>query len=273
MQKATVKDLFKCLDTAVPLELAEKWDNCGLQAGSYDWPATKILVALDVSTALMKKAADWGADVVLTHHPLMIQSLKQMDFGIMPGSAVALSAARKISIISLHTNLDKAQGGLNDRFARMLGLQKLTSLQRPQAGSESTPDDPGVGRIGALSAPMPLTTLAKKVKHVFKAEYVRMVGAPDLSVATVAVCTGSGESLLPDVFRAGVQAYITGDMKYHAAREAQDHGLGIIDVGHFASEQIAVDLLKETVESFSNLGHFIFEVKDYREESDPFVIQ
>lgn len=273
MQKATVNDLLQCLNTVVPLELAEKWDNCGLQTGRYDWPAKKILVALDVSTALMEKAADWGADVVLTHHPLMITPLRQMDFSVMPGSAVALSAARKISIISLHTNLDKARGGLNDRFARMLGLQQLRSLQGGDERVATTGDDPGIGRIGELSAPMSLTTLAKKVKHQFKAEYVRMVGPSDLSVTTVAVCTGSGESLLQDVFCAGVQAYITGDMKYHGARDAQDRGTGIIDVGHFASERIAVDLLKEMVESFSNQGDFIFEVNDYREESDPFVIQ
>jgi len=269
----TIYDFLGHLDAIAPFALAESWDNCGLQAGHLDGAVTRVMVALDVTMDVMDAALKWGADLVLTHHPLMIRPLTQLDFGTMPGSAIAMAAMHQISIISLHTNLDKAQGGLNDRFAGMLGLCELTCLQLPS--DKNVLDDclEGLGRVGKLPLPLTLEDLGKQVKAVFKASHIRMVGDPNMRVDTVAVCTGSGESLLKEVFSSGAQAYITGDMKYHGARDIEMAGVGGIDVGHFASEHIVIDLLVEKVKALSTQGALGLEVKGYTGESDPFIIK
>ncbi len=270
----TICEFLGHLDTVIPFSLAESWDNCGLQAGRPEASVTKVLVALDVTMEVMAGALAWGADLVLTHHPLMIAPLKQLDFSVMPGSAIALSAAHNISIISLHTNLDKARGGLNDYFSRLLGLTQLVCLQ-PSCENNGTNRcvDEGIGRVGQLAAPVTLAALGEQVKKTFRAGYVRRVGSPDMMVNTVAVCTGSGESLLKDVFNSGAQAYITGDLKYHGARDIESSGMGAIDVGHFASEHIVIDLLLEKVKTISVQGELNLDVKGYTGESEPFVIQ
>jgi len=269
----TIYDFLRHLDAIAPFALAEGWDNCGLQAGHPDGSVTRVLVALDVTMDVMDAALKWGADLVLTHHPLMIKPLAQFNFSTMPGSAIAMAAMHHISIISLHTNLDKAQGGLNDRFASMLGLDELSCLQ--SSCEKIMPVDclEGLGRVGKLPQPMTLKALVKQVKSVFKASHVRMVGDPNMRVDTVAVCTGSGESLLEAFFCSDAQAYITGDMKYHGARDIEMSGVGGIDVGHFASEHIAIDLLVEKVNALSNQSKLDLEVKGYIGESDPFVIK
>lgn len=269
----TIYDFLGRLDAVIPFCLAESWDNCGLQAGRPEASVTKVLVALDVTMAVMDGALAWGADLVLTHHPLMITPLKQLDFSVMPGSAIALSASHNISIISLHTNLDKARGGLNDYFSRLLGLTQLVCLQPSCENSAAEGCAQGLGRVGRLAAPVTLGTLAEQVKKTFKAEHVRRVGSPDMIVDTVAVCTGSGESLLKEVFHSGAQAYITGDLKYHGARDIESSGMGAIDVGHFASEHIVIDLLVEKVKEISMRGELNLDVKGYAGELEPFVIQ
>ena len=269
----TIYDFLGHLDAIVPFALAEGWDNCGLQAGDPNGSVTRVLVALDVTMDVMDAALKWGADLVLTHHPLMIKPLAQLNFSTMPGSAIAMAAMHHISIISLHTNLDKVQGGLNDRFAGMLGLDELSCLQ--SSCEKDIPGDclEGLGRVGKLPQPMALEALGKQAKSVFKASHVRMVGDPNMRVDTVAVCTGSGESLLEAFFCSGAQAYVTGDMKYHGARDIEMSGVGGIDVGHFASEHIAIDLLVEKVNALSNQSKLGLEVKGYIGESDPFIIK
>ncbi len=267
----TICDFLEQLDAVIPFSLAESWDNCGLQSGRPDAAVTRIMVALDVTMEVMTAAVNWGADLVLTHHPLMISPVKRVDLSTMPGSAIALSATHGISIISLHTNLDKVQGGLNDRFAELLGLQQTTCLKPSCAAGVPDHCPQGIGRIGKLAVPVTLAELGKQVKQVFKAGHIRMVGLPDMMVETVAVCTGSGESLLKDVFNTNAQAYITGDIKYHGARDIEASGMGCIDVGHFASEHIAIDLLVEKVKALSVQGDLGLDVKGYIGESDPFI--
>ena len=173
----TICDFLGHLDAVIPFSLAESWDNCGLQVGRLDAPATKILVALDVTMEVMAAALDWKADLVLTHHPLMITPLKQLDFNVMPGAAVALSAVNNISIVSLHTNLDKARGGLNDYFSQMLGLTQLVSLQPSFENNTSQGCPEGIGRVGRLSTAMTLAALGDQVKKNVRRRIYQKGGA------------------------------------------------------------------------------------------------
>ncbi len=112
------KDILDILNTIAPFDIAEDWDNSGLQAGNLNWEVKKIMIGLDVTMPLLTAAKEWDSDLVLTHHPLMIQPEKSIDFDTMPGKAIEIAARRKISIISAHTNLDKADDGLNDYFSQ-----------------------------------------------------------------------------------------------------------------------------------------------------------
>ncbi len=279
----SVKDLFQMLNTIAPFSLAESWDNCGLQAGDYSWPVKKVLVALDVSMAAMAYAAKIKADLLVTHHPLMLGAPKSMDFGKMPGAAVAMAANNQIAILSAHTNLDKAAGGLNDFFSERLGLKTDSALLPEEisctdfAGAgrchqENSPSLPvGIGRVGGLDSPVSLRRFAEMVKEQFNVPMVRVVGNLNLNIRHVAVCTGSGGSLLKAFFKSRADLYVTGDIKYHEARDVEVAGKGLIDLGHFASEQIAVTLLEYRLKSYVQDNGLSLEVVAYRDEQDPFL--
>lgn len=280
----TVKEIFSIINDIAPFILAEEWDNCGLQVGNFSWPVKRILVALDISMDVMNHAAALNADLVVSHHPLMLHAPKSIDFRTMPGSAIAIAAAEKISIISAHTNLDKAKGGLNDHFAGMLNLRNLkplvpsdkssgytqVSAQNGQAVRDIDNED-GIGRTGELESVLSLRELALYIKNIFQLETIRMVGSPSLPVKRVALCTGSGGSLIKDFFRTGADVYVTGDIKYHEAREIEAAELGLIDVGHFASERIAVQLLCEKIQNASIAKSMNLEIQGFYTDSDPFI--
>ena len=270
--KPTTKDLLKLVDAIAPFGLAEEWDNSGLQVGNPDWPAGRVLIALDVTVEAMAEAVAWGADLVLTHHPLMIRPQNSINFGSMPGAIVALAAADQISVVSAHTNLDKAQGGLNDCFAEKIGLMGVTRLQPLSLGEGERTPAPGLGRIGELDQPMPLFEFADMIKSNLGIPGLRVVGNRDCMVKKAAVCTGSGASLVQEFLCSGADVFITGDMKYHEAREIEQAGLALIDVGHFASEHIVVELLVQRLVSSAETAGFEIDVRGFDGETDPFIM-
>ncbi len=284
----TTGTLMDLIDNIAPFSLAEDWDNSGLQAGDISWPVNKIMVALDVSMAVMDAAEQWHADLVLTHHPLMFRPVKCIDFKSMPGNIIARAALEKISIISVHTNFDKAYNGLNDFFARMIGLKNISSLCGRTYCKESFEmfscetdfsltrknqrPDPGIGRKGEIDPPASLYLFARQVKNKLGIESLRMTGSKDLTVKTAAICTGSGGSLLDDFFRSGADVFVTGDIKYHEARDIEQAGLGLIDVGHFQSEHIGLNLLAEKLDFFAKNAGINIAVRVFNGERDPFRI-
>ncbi|MFH1152212.1 MAG: Nif3-like dinuclear metal center hexameric protein [Pseudomonadota bacterium] len=266
----TTQGFLELVDGIAPFFLAEPWDNCGLQAGNRAWPVRRILVALDVSMEVLEAALRLKADLVLTHHPLMIHPEKSIDFSIMPGAAVAFSATNRISLVSAHTNIDKVNPGLNDYFAARIGLTVTGPLIHGVAkDGENT--SMGFGRVGSLERTVSLRSLAADLKQCLRSGNVRLVGDPDRFVNKAAVCTGSGASLIPDFLRTGAQVFITGDIKYHDARDVELAGLGLIDVGHFASEALVVDFFSEVLgQAASTAGHRL-EIFKFDREKDPFV--
>lgn len=269
----TVKKIMDIINGFAPFDLAENWDNSGLQAGDPDWAIQKIMVSLDVSMAVMEAAKDWGADLVLSHHPLQMTPAKSIDFGKMPGSAIGLSAREQISIVSAHTNLDKAIDGLNDYFARIMGVdcdESLYSDSKTEDSDESRGKLQGIGRIGDLKSVLSLQDLALRVKERLGLEHLRVIGDLDLQVDRVALCTGSGGSLIDCFLGSSADVYITGDVKYHEARQVEIHHKGLIDVGHFASEVIVVDLLESRLaQALSSVGYDI-KIQGFKKEKDPF---
>lgn len=276
----TVKKIIDIINGFAPFVLAENWDNSGLQAGDPDGEIQKIMVSLDVSEAVMEAACDWGADLVLSHHPLQMNPVKSIDFSKMPGSAIGLAAREHISIISAHTNLDKAVDGLNDYFAQIMGVNCDESLCPDSIISdlnkavspldESKGQLQGLGRIGHLKSVLSLRDLALNVKERLGLEHLRVIGDLDLQVDRVALCTGSGGSLMDCFLESSADVYITGDVKYHEARQVEMNHKGLIDVGHFASEVIVVDLLESSLaQALASVGYDI-KIQGFKKEKDPF---
>jgi dinuclear metal center YbgI/SA1388 family protein len=264
--KLTTRGFIELIDGVAPFSLAEPWDNSGLQAGCPEWPVRKVMTALDVSLEVMESAVKAGADLVLSHHPLLMQPVKSLDFSILPGSALALSAAHRISIVSAHTNIDKASPGLNDCFALRLGLSGILPLVASGPGSSS-----GFGRVGVLEEPLALKTLAARLKEILKVSGVRLVGDPDTVVVKAAVCTGSGGSLAGDALRSGAQVFITGDFKYHDARDVEAAGLCVLDVGHFASEVLVKEFFRDLLGNAAAAAGYELAMMECDGETDPFV--
>ncbi|MCG8633177.1 MAG: Nif3-like dinuclear metal center hexameric protein [Desulfobacterales bacterium] len=267
---ACVQDIIEVLNTIAPFELAEKWDNSGLQAGDRTWPVKRILLALDVTMAAMATAQKSKCDMLITHHPLVISPEKSIDFGTMPGAAIEVAAREKIAVLSAHTNLDKARDGLNDYFAEQLGIQCESPFYSDDSGLGDSRT--GIGRLGRLSQPMSIEQLVRMIKQKLNIPALRVAGRLDLEVDAVALCTGSGGSLTGHFLNSSAQVFITGDLKYHEARDIEAKGKTVIDVGHFASEHIVIGLLRNRLTpSLKSLGCEI-EIQDFKEEKDPFKI-
>ncbi|MCF8091835.1 MAG: Nif3-like dinuclear metal center hexameric protein [Desulfotignum sp.] len=268
----SVKQILCILNEIAPGDLSESWDNCGLCAGNPEWAVKKILVGLDPGMQMMASARAWNADMVLTHHPLFITPEKTIDFQTMPGSAIAMAAREKIAIVCAHTNLDKVQNGLNDFFAERIHVVETRPLVPDTQASGPEAGRSGIGRIGKLTSQISVARVVHKIKKHLGLNQVRVVGNQDLMVRQVALCTGSGGSLIPDFLRSGADLYITGDIKYHEARLIETSGRALIDVGHFASEIIAVDLLSCRMGQAASRAGYELEIKGFDQEADPFTL-
>ncbi len=224
-------DLLAVLDDLAPMRLAEHWDNVGLMVGRRDRPVSRVLVALDLRAAVLDEAAATGADLVLVHHPPIFPAMSAVTDERTAGALVLRAAEERIGVVAAHTNLDSAAGGLNDLMAGALGVSATCPLV-PDA------DDPavGLGRVGDI-APTPLGVLAMRAVEAFSPRHANlgMAGDPAMAVTRVAVCTGSGRSLIDAARAAGADAYVTGDLTYHDADAAE--GMGLVNVPHGAVEQ------------------------------------
>lgn len=366
----TLADIIRLINALAPPELAEEWDNPGVQVGSLSWAVRKIWVALDPLPEVIKAAVDADVDLLVTHHPLIFKPLQRIDVDSTPGALVSTALQHQLAIYTAHTNLDIVSGGINDILAAKIGLENIRNLclthaplfcklilstseetletllleidqlltktesegniqtyttqdvrrlqlplssanldARPEQngrhrrvhlemkmsqnqvagfiealnGSKAaglfehevqpliqTNDRPGIGRVGFLSKPMRLQALAHKIKAKLKINAVKMAGNPDLLANAVALCSGSGSSLIKDFIKSKAQVYISGDLRYHDARAVEAAGLGMIDIGHFASEHLFVETFIDHLAQKARKEGFNLEITACTLERDPF---
>ncbi|MDA8134826.1 MAG: Nif3-like dinuclear metal center hexameric protein [Desulfobacteraceae bacterium] len=269
---AKIRDILALLNEFAPLSLSEDWDNSGLQIGSMNWKVKKVLIGLDVSPSLVNFAATENVDLIITHHPLMLSGEKFINFDRMPGKAIEIAAKKRIGIISLHTNIDKVEGGLNDYFASCIGLKRTSPILIDPLMNGLEKKHNGIGRIGTLGETLTLKALALQIKEKMNLSHLRLVGDVNMTVKTVAICTGSGGSLIEEFINSRAEVFITGDIKYHEARQVEECSKGILDVGHFGSEWMVIDLLFERLTPAFQKAGFNIELKKYLKEKDPFTI-
>jgi len=270
-----VGDVIQIMEHLAPLHLAEDWDNCGLQVGAAHWPVRKVWIALDPLPEVVCTAAEQEVDLLITHHPLIFKPLRVVDTQTPVGSSIERALAARMAIYSAHTNLDSAREGLNTILGRTLGLKKLTPLV-PFSGDGGASDKTsrlGMGRLGVLDRPMTLNALIGRIKKRMHLLTVKVAGDPGLEVRRVAVCSGSGSSLLEAFLDSEAQVYISGDLHYHAARTVVEAGRALIDVGHFASEHLITDALAAQLgDAVQNSGWRV-AVEPCRLERDPFMLR
>ncbi|KAF0215743.1 MAG: hypothetical protein FD174_3989 [Geobacteraceae bacterium] len=369
MTTPKVSDIVGIINIIAPFGHAEEWDNVGLQVGNSAGPAGKIMVALDAGPAAVDAAVANKCQLLLTHHPLIFTPLKKIALSDPIGRILALAIRHDLAVVSLHTNYDVAEGGVNDLLAGRLGVQSCEPLKigameelvklsvfvpkgheervldalfqfsgfignyrdcsfrtsgigtfKPLEGAKPflgevgkrehaeenrlevllrrtdltaavnalrkvhPYEEPafdlypllnqgkarGLGRIGVLSEAVTLEHFAATVKERLCLSGMRFVGDAGHKVKKVALCGGSGASLLRDASYKGADVLITGDVKYHEAREAEALGLALIDAGHFATERLMVCGVADRLKIELGKKKFEAEIVTFDGEREPF---
>ncbi len=367
-----VQDIINVMEELAPARLAESWDPVGLQVGRKDWPVRSIWVALDPLPEVVSAACDQHVDLLITHHPLLFQPVKNLDFNSPAGSILYQCAVNHLAVYSAHTNLDKSSGGLNDILAKRIGLdavavfapeedaescklvlyvpaddeqEVLNALFQTPAGiigeyscctfrnagkgsflpgAQARPfigktgeishvdevrietlvqkkDIPavmshvrshhpyqtvafdvyplmpvvsrhGFGRTGTLIERMNLFQFAHSIKERLCLQNVKVSGNPDMMVQRAAVCSGSGSSLLNVFFASTADVFISGDLRYHDARAAESAGKALIDIGHFSSEHLMIEPIRDYLRQRISSASWEVRVEAYELEKDPFTM-
>ena len=239
----TVADILNFVETLAPRSMKMDWDNVGLLCGSRATSVTKVLVALDPFENVCDEAARTGAQLIVTHHPLIFRPLPNVTDETSIGRGILQMCRNGISAINAHTNLDQAPGGVNDVLARTLGLQNIQVI-RP-SGTDEAGREWGLLRCGKI-AQQSLVDFLPHVKTALRCDGLRYVdgGKP---VQHVAVGGGACADGMLDALSAGCDTFVTSDVKYNQFRDAHDLGLNLIDAGHFHTENPVVAVLAEKI--------------------------
>lgn len=238
-------EVTNAIEQYAPKELASSYDNVGLMLGDGEREVTSILLTLDVDLEVAMEAKAMGANLIISHHPLIFNPVKQITTETPDGKCLLYLAENKIAVYSAHTNLDSALGGLNDLAAGLLRLTGTLPLE--------TDEGPGIGRIGTLPNSLSLAELATEIKQIYRLSHIRYIGNGEKKMSRVALCTGSGGDLAELAQAKGADVYITGEIKYSVARKAAASGFSLIELGHYESEYIVVDLLGKIISDYAHI--------------------
>lgn len=273
----TGRKVIQYMETIAPMKYAEEWDNVGFLIGNPDKKIKRILVALDAIPEVVKEAIDYQVDLIVTHHPFPFRCVKSICQDCSEGKLIIDFIKHDIGLYAAHTNLDIAFGGTNDVLAEKIGLHSIDILSpivlekqsREEVFKEEKEKRIGMGRIGHLLEPISLQKYAKEIRKKLNLEYIRMIGEPEQIIHKVAICTGSGMSYLQEAMKQNADVFITGDVKFHEAQKALQHGIAVIDAGHYGTEQLIIPVLAKGLRSW---GEGKIEVMESKINGEPFQV-
>lgn len=233
------REVIRILEAQSPPSYACSWDNVGLLAGDADREIHKIYIALDATDEAVEEAVSVGADMLLTHHPLIFKGIKRVVADDFIGRRLIRLITHGIAYYAMHTNFDVK--GMAKLSASMLGLKhpQVLDVTAVEEGREE-----GIGRSGELGEPMTLMRCAEFVKDTFSLEQVKIFGSPDQIIRVAAVSPGSGKSEIENAVASGADVLITGDIDHHEGIDAVARGLCIIDAGHYGLEHIFIQYMQ-----------------------------
>lgn len=243
-----IRQVLQTLERAIPTSWAETWDNPGLQVGDPGADVSRIGITLDVTGKTLEIAERDGYDLLISHHPLLFDPLRKLDLDTPTGKILSRAIRSGIGIVSLHTNWDTAPKGVNVCLADLLGLEETVPLQLPEA-----PGAWGMGAAGNLPSGTTLEEFTHRLRHCWKLNWVQTYGPTDLPVARIALCGGSGASLIGEALAQKADLFVTADVKYHQIEQALDRDLALCIVDHGEMEALSLDRMAETVTEATGL--------------------
>ena len=234
------KEVAAIIEEFAPLSLQEGWDNAGFSVGESNQEVTSVLVALDCTPELILEAVELGANMIITHHPLIFGGVKKITFDNVVGRSIQLAIQNNIVLYSAHTNADKVW--VSKLMAERLNLENVSPL-----------DESLIGVVGDLPCEMDSKEFVERVKSVFSLKSIRYSQPLEQKIRRVALCGGSGKSMINASIANGAQAYITGDIPYHEFF-CRDNYM-ILDIGHYESEidfvENIISILKKKISNFA----------------------
>ena len=255
-----VNNIINEMELLAPTYLKEDFDNVGLMVGDKNKEVKKVLLALDCTLKVIEEAKKENVGLIITHHPLIFKRPSSITTDTLQGKKIIELIKNDISLYSSHTNLDSVENGLNDTIVSILGFDNSKILEKNKRD-----DKAGLGRIVSLKESIQLEDLISKIKKSLNINNLRVVKGKD-KVNKIAIINGSGLDFIGKAVALGADCIITGDTTYHFASDYKEMEISILDVGHFASEQITFfNVMENLKEKFKDVEFITSTV-----EEDPF---
>ena len=237
------REIMQVIEATYPREAALDFDNVGLLAGRAEKEVDRVYIALDATDAVIDRAAEAGADMLITHHPLIFSPLKKITDEDFISRRIVKLIQNDISYYAMHTNYDVL--GMAELSEKILGIRD-TEILDVTMEKEGKPE--GIGRIGKLEKPMTLEECCVYVKHKLNLGSLKVFGDMSAEVSRLAISPGSGKTAVPAALAKGADVLVTGDIGHHDGLDAVEQGLAIIDAGHYGTEYIFIDDMKRFLE-------------------------
>ncbi|MCI8299256.1 MAG: Nif3-like dinuclear metal center hexameric protein [Lachnospiraceae bacterium] len=236
----TCGQIISLLEEQSPESFACEWDNVGLLVGDFQQEVNSIYIAVDATEETISEAVEEKADLLLTHHPLIFKGLKKVNTEDFTGKRIIQLIQNHISCYAMHTNFDVK--GMADLAAERMSLTDCQVLEETWQGEEG-PE--GIGRVGLLPEEVSLSACISLVKQAFSVNTVKVFGMMNQNVQKVALCPGSGKSVIGRALRAGAEVLVTGDIDHHEGIDAAAQGLAVIDAGHYGVEKLFIPYMAQ----------------------------
>lgn len=259
-----LRHIMDALDERYPAELAESFDNVGLHFGSKTNKVKKVLVALDVRPNIVEEAILNQVDTIIVHHPPIFNPIRKFNLENPQINMYAKIIQHQINIFALHTNLDKAENGMNDWLAQALDLTDIKGF------SEDEPIGEQLGRIGKLKAPLEREAIFNFIKERLKTNHLTVIEKEAKeSYETIALVGGSGSEFAELGCKQGADIYLTGDITFHNGQDCYEMDMMTIDVGHYV-EAIFIDKMAALLEDLNIKNEWNLEIVASQENTNPF---
>ena len=235
-------EIIQLLEKKAPIEYAMDWDHVGLLVGRRDKEVHKLMLVVDVTEEIVDAAVAQNVDMIVSHHPMIFGKVDRVNDETVLGRKILKLIEHGIACYAMHTNFDTI-GGMAKEAAAMLGLQNMEVL-------EETKDGEGIGEVGYLPAATTVTALVVLIKEKFDLKNVILYGNPNDTVEKIAICPGSGKSVINEAVQKKADCLITGDIGHHEGLDANEMGLTILDASHYGLEHIFMHIMYEYLKGY-----------------------